>query len=499
MAGGEWQHLGNRDFRAQVERALHNSRHDLDRAQAVARTGSWRLDIGRNELTWSAETCRIFGISPDTPLTYETFLAAVHPDDRAHVEHAWKAALTGAPYDIEHRIAVEGETKWVRERAELEFDAAGKLLGGFGTVQDITDKKQAEEQRNAAEAALRRSEARLSGIVSIAADAIISTDDQQRIILFNEGAEAAFGFTREEVIGEPLGILLPERFRDAHARHIRQFAASDGTARRMSERGEIYGLHKDGHEFPAEAAISNLAIGGERILTVVLRDITGRKRAEEKIQLLLHEVNHRAKNMLSLVQVIARQTAASDSKEFAQRFSERIAALAASQDLLVKNQWQSVSIDALVRSQLAHITDQTGGRISLEGPPLRLTASAAQAIGMALHELATNASKYGALSNGVGRVEIAWGLSRGEAGAGRFTISWTERGGPPVMAPTRRGFGWTVIACIPKMQLDAEIALDYAPAGLSWRLECPIAEALDSSGADEFNQNPVERTREIKP
>ncbi len=131
--------------RIRAEQALRNREADLRRAQAVASLGSWRLDVRRNELLWSSETYRMFGIPEGTPLTYERFLAAVHPDDRQLVDRHWRAALGGAPYEIEHRIMVGGEMKWVREKAELEFDADGVLRGGFGTVQDITETKQAEE------------------------------------------------------------------------------------------------------------------------------------------------------------------------------------------------------------------------------------------------------------------------------------------------------------------------------------------------------------------
>ena len=131
--------------RKAAEEALRESREDLNRAQAVAHIGSWRLDVRRNELTWSDENHRIFGIPPGTPMTYETFLAAVHPEDREHVDREWTAALRGEPYDIEHRIVVGDRMKWVRERAELEFDPQGVLLGGFGTTQDITMRKQGEE------------------------------------------------------------------------------------------------------------------------------------------------------------------------------------------------------------------------------------------------------------------------------------------------------------------------------------------------------------------
>ena len=133
--------------RKQAEQALRESRHDLDRAQAVAATGSWRLDVRKNELRWSDENHRIFGIPKGTKMTYETFLSVVHPDDRNFVDKKWKAALEGEPYDIEHRIVVGGKVKWVREIAEIEFDKDGKLLGGFGITQDITERKRSEAER----------------------------------------------------------------------------------------------------------------------------------------------------------------------------------------------------------------------------------------------------------------------------------------------------------------------------------------------------------------
>ncbi|MBI5964404.1 MAG: PAS domain S-box protein [Chloroflexi bacterium] len=131
--------------RKQAEEALSLSEANLNRAQAIASIGSWNLDIAHNILTWSAETYRIFGTAPETPLTLESFLAYIHPNDLDIVNRSWQAALQGAPYDVEHRILVKEQVKWVRERAELEADADGNLLRGIGTVQDITERKQAEE------------------------------------------------------------------------------------------------------------------------------------------------------------------------------------------------------------------------------------------------------------------------------------------------------------------------------------------------------------------
>jgi two-component sensor histidine kinase len=204
------------------------------------------------------------------------------------------------------------------------------------------------------------------------------------------------------------------------------------------------------------------------------QDITERKEREEKEHLLMREINHRAKNMLSVVDAIAHQTAARNPEDFIDRFSERIQALSANQDLLVRNEWNGVGIAELVRAQLAHFSDLIGSRITVHGPALRLKAASAQATGLALHELATNAGKYGALSNDTGRVAVLW-QTEGDV----FYMSWTERGGPPVSAPKRRGFGTIVMDDMAARSVAGKVDLDYAPAGVTWRLTCPAANALE--------------------
>jgi PAS domain S-box-containing protein len=132
--------------RKHAEEALRQSREDLDRAQEVGQIGWWRLDVRRNVLTWSDESHRIFGVPAGTPLSYQTFLETIHPDDRDFVDERWNAGLRGEPYDVEHRIVADGQIKWVREKAYLEFDPQGALLGGFGITQDITERKRIEQQ-----------------------------------------------------------------------------------------------------------------------------------------------------------------------------------------------------------------------------------------------------------------------------------------------------------------------------------------------------------------
>jgi two-component sensor histidine kinase len=235
---------------------------------------------------------------------------------------------------------------------------------------------------------------------------------------------------------------------------------------------------KDGRErfWSIVAAPLGAQSDGRRLFLSMAQDATERKAHEEQIHLLMRESNHRAKNMLGLVQAIARQTAAGESDDFIGRFTERVQALAANQDLLVRNDWQGADLEDLVYAQLAHFADLVGSRIAVHGPKLRLNASAAQAIGLVLHELATNAGKYGALSTDTGRIDVKWRFD-GE----NVAISWIERDGPPAEPPSHRGFGTTVIDAMAKRAVDGEVQLNFAPAGLEWHLTCPAANALESA------------------
>jgi two-component sensor histidine kinase/CheY-like chemotaxis protein len=210
----------------------------------------------------------------------------------------------------------------------------------------------------------------------------------------------------------------------------------------------------------------------------VLERTEAHKKAEEQIRLLMNEVNHRSKNLLSVVTAIAQQTAAASPLEFTKKFSSRVQALAVNHDLLVKSQWRSIDATDLISGQLAHFGDLVGKRILFEGPPILVSSAAAQSIGMVVHELSTNTVKYGALSGEEGRIDIDWRIDSGGAGP-VFKLCWTERDGPPIIVPTHRGFGTTVVTKMVEMSLDGETILDYTPTGLIWRLACPLKNVME--------------------
>lgn len=199
-------------------------------------------------------------------------------------------------------------------------------------------------------------------------------------------------------------------------------------------------------------------------------DVTEMLEKEEQIRVLLMEVNHRSKNLLSVVQALARRSGGGDA-EFLRRFENRLASLSANQDLLVRRGWSTIMMDELVDAQLGILAQSSRAQVETHGATTPLSPRSAEIIGMALHELATNALKYGALSVPHGRVILSWD----ESADGRFTIDWRECGGPSVAPPEGHGFGTTLIRHIPARSLNAEVTLDYAPTGLHWKLDCTTA------------------------
>lgn len=215
-------------------------------------------------------------------------------------------------------------------------------------------------------------------------------------------------------------------------------------------------------------------------MTGVNIDITDQLVAEARTRMLMGELNHRTKNILSVVQAVARSTATNAGpEEFARAFSDRLLSLAASNDLLFRNDWEGVELAELVQAQLAHLGDVIGDRITFEGPSIRISSAAAQTLGMALHELSTNSLKYGALGSELGRVRLRWAHPSCQSDC--FSLSWVESGVEAVAPPTRKGFGHTVIVDMVAAALDADVEIRFDPDGFRWSVTARSAAKPDFS------------------
>ncbi|MDP2751795.1 MAG: PAS domain S-box protein [Rhodocyclaceae bacterium] len=265
----------------QTKNALLHREHELNRAQQVAKIGSWTLDVRSNVLTWTPESYRIFGVAPGTPLSYETFLACVHPDDRAYVHERWSAALTGEPYDIEHRVIANGQTIWVNERADLQFDAKGKLIGGIGITMDITERKRAHDAL-----------AMLSLAIEQSYNSIVITNAQAEIEFVNAAFTKITGYSPEEVLGRNPRLLNAGLTpKDTHLAMWQ--ALSEG----HTWHGEIINRCKNGDLIVVNQSISPIRQNGGSITHYIAinEDITEARRNTDE----LHRYRLQLENMVA--------------------------------------------------------------------------------------------------------------------------------------------------------------------------------------------------------
>jgi len=414
--------------------------------------------------------CRTLGYPADELLT-KSFQDVTYPDDLAadlvQVELMREGRIDS--YNVEKRyVRKDGAIIWARKTVSCVRKGDGSIDYFVGVIEDISASKQAEKE-------LRENEERFRSSLLHSPLPMLLFDDREQILAISQSWIAQSGYLREELprledwtvraCGERSGEVLEQ---------IRQTIIISTEPEVRS--AELMIRTKDGRERLWSFVSSPLATQfyGRRLFACIAQDVTDQKAHEEQVRLLMSEINHRAKNLLSLVQAIARQTAAREPEDFIERFTDRIQALAANQDLLIRNEWQGVDVEDLVRAQLAVFADLVGSRITMQGSPVRLNAAAAQAIGLALHELTTNASKYGALSVAAGCIDVGWRLD-GDI----FAMSWTESKGPPVSEPKRRGFGSTVVDSMVKQTVNGLVQLDYLASGVVWNLTCPAANALE--------------------
>lgn len=425
------------------------------------------IDIDLTVRTWNPGAVLLFGYAEAEAVgrKVDELIVPEHlREDRARV---YEAALAGERGLIKETLCQhkDGRHVSVELNASQMLDEGGKVSAASLVFRDLSERAAAFEGL-----------ARLASIIEFSDDAILSKELDGTIQSWNLGAEKLFGYRAEDVIGKSITLLEPPEGLAEEEQILARLKRGE-----PSQHIETVRLAKGGRRIDVWATISPLKNRDGYVVgaSTIIRDIGDRKLADVRVKMLLAEVNHRAKNLLGIVQAVARQTARhSDPEVFVKRLSERIVSLAASQDLLVKSLWQGTEISDLVEAQLAHFKDLLGTRISFSGPPALLTAAATQGIGMALHELATNAAKYGALSNEEGRVRVSW-----QVDAGEFAMSWLEEGGPKVAAPSRKGFGQIVLGRLAEGATGGTAEINFRESGVCWTLSAPVEKTLELGGS----------------
>ncbi len=322
-------------------------------------------------------------------------------------------------------------------------------------------------------------DARYRAIVDTAVDAIVVIDERGRIEAFNPAAERLFGYTADEMVGRNVHILMPEPYHGEHDGYLARYRET-GERRIIGIGREVSGLRSDGTTFPLELSIAEWNDGDKRFFTGVMRDVTDRRRAEELQRLMINELNHRVKNTLATVQSVAGQTLrnASDLGDAREALTTRLLALARGHDILTRESWDGAELADIVASVVA--AHGEAERFSVEGPPVRLAPKATLALSMALHELMTNAAKYGSLSNESGQVRLVWRRSKADAGE-RLRMTWEEIHGPPVSIPTRQGFGTRLITGGLARELGGEVRLEYPPHGVVCEIDAELGQTGQSN------------------
>ena len=424
---------------------------------------------------YNRRAAELWGRAPtpgDTGVRFCGTLKAFHPDgaplDLAEAPMA-EVLRTGRPVR-DREVVIErpdGTRRYILANADPLFDDHGDLVGGINCFQDITALKEAE-------AAQRESERRFRDLLEALPAAIYTTDAKGRITFYNEAAAELWGCRPEIGSAEWCGswrIWWPDGTYLPHDECPMAMALKEG---RPIRGYEAVAERPDGRRVPFIPFPTPLRNAeGELVGAVnMLVDISERKEAETRQKTLVDELNHRVKNTLATVQSLAAQTtgAAQIPKEVREAFEGRLVALSRAHDQLTQGHWESADLGSIVDGIVAPYRD---GSVRVEGEPVRLGPQGALTLAMVLHELATNAAKYGALSAPGGALALSWTVADDRAEP-RLRLEWRERGGPPVRAPSRKGFGSRLVERAVAQELKGTSEIAYDPAGLACRIEIPL-------------------------
>lgn len=448
---------------ARTENELLDRADILSLAEKSAGIGIWDMDMAMRTVRATPQFFQIVGLEPtDQPVPIERLRALRHPDDRDQVVSNFTRVLERGEdsYDAEYRIIrPDGEIRWVYGRGRVVRDASGKPIRYSGVDIDVTGRKRTEE-------ALRESEQRYRALVENAHDLIYTLDLDFHFTSVNPAVQQHLGYSPEDLIGTALTqYLAPDQVARKKAMLQRKLAGEVSETRYEMEvidrTGQIRTLE-------ANSWLSFDRNGRPQAIQAIARDITARKKYEEHLAFTTRELSHRTKNILAVVQAMVRQIGkqTTDFTQFQDRFGGCIEALAYCHDLLIDGDWQGADLQNLIALQVAPFGGLDGKKFVATGPELKLAPQAAQLIGLALHELATNAAKHGALTSPAGAVVIEW---QPVDANGAMRLVWKEQNGPSVTPPKRRGFGHTVLERM-AATLGGEVSLAFPPDGVRWAI-----------------------------
>lgn len=439
-------------------------------------------------LQYNRRAVEIWGRAPQPGQTLEKFTEGFqfHAPDGTPAEHLvlTDVLATGKRVrDVERLFErSDGQRLVISVTIDPLRNPRGEIFGAVGCFTDVTERKSMDvaleqSRRNALE-----QEQRLAATYEHAAIGIAEIAPDGSFLRVNEAICAIAGFSREELLSSHLFRLTHPDDADPDREAFRKQVAGELDFYSVEKRL----IRKDGRAVWLSVYSSPVRTAGGELLYVVrvVQDITERKAAERRQKLLIAELNHRVKNTLATVQSLASQTVrgAKSPQEFRERFEGRLIALSRAHDQLTKHHWERADLRQLLSGSLAPYAGVEMQRVVLRGEDVMLRPRAALTLAMAVHELTTNAAKYGALSQPGGNIEIRWHVMPDECGRQVLRIEWTERGGPPVSEPQQRGFGTKLIEASIAAELDGRARLSFAPEGLCCEIVIPREAGIVDGG-----------------
>ena len=447
--------------RVLTEKALRSSEERYRSTMMLGRMGSWEVDFVQGVRVWTPEGMALFGIDLSDGLGHvggetDELHQSIHPEDRHLLAQYHALANTQDSFPAEYRIVKpDGKVSWLSGYGRvLDRQEDGKAHHLINVATDITERKQVE-------AALRESEQRLRWLASIVEssdDAIVSKNLDGVITSWNGGAERVFGYTAAEAVGQPITIVIPRDRQDEERAILTRVRRGE-----RIEHFETVRQRKHGSLIVVSLTVSPVKNAEGKIVgaSKIARDVTEQKRTQDQIATLAQEAEHRSKNLLATVQATVTLSQSDTPEGLKQAIEGRILALANVHSLFVETRWIGAELSTVAMQELSPYSVKDEGRVQIDGPQILLEPNTAQVVAVTLHELATNAAKYGALSVPNGHIVLKWV----HGADGRLMLQWREIGGPAVKTPTHHGFGTRIIERMIG-QLKGQARFDWHADGL---------------------------------